>query len=99
MADAATPELRRKVARLSAHEAAAASPSLLIEVKRLVAEIDALPREDQLTHAATLSADGYDWGRLFRGCVADRNRGRFSIYRRSRAHLTALQAALEAILA
>jgi hypothetical protein len=95
MADAPTPEQRRRVARLSAHEAAVATPSLLITVKRLVDEVDALDRAAQLTLAAQLSQD---WGRLFYGCVADRNRGRYSIYRRTRAHLQALQDELDALV-
>lgn len=93
MADAPTPEQRRRVAKLSAADAAADEPTLLQQVKRAVAEVDALPREDQLTFAAGLSQD---WGRLFRGCEADRNRARYSIYRRSRAQLEALLAELEA---
>jgi hypothetical protein len=92
MATAPSPEQRRRVANLSAHEAAVATPSLLVQVKRLVAQIDALPRATQLAHAASLSQD---WGRLFFGCVADRNRGRYSIYRRTRAHLQALHAELD----
>jgi hypothetical protein len=95
MADAPTPEQRRRVARLSAHEAAVETPSLLVEVKRLVAEVDALPRVTQLEHAAALSQD---WGRLFYGCTADRNRGRYSIYRRARAQLQALHDELDALL-
>lgn len=95
MADAPTPEQRRRVARLSAHEAAVAEPSLLVELKRLVAEVDALDRAEQLTLAAELSQD---WGRLFYGCVADRNRGRYSIYRRTRAQHQALHDELDALL-
>lgn len=95
MAQAPTPEQRRRVARLSAHEAAVATPSLLIEVKRLVDQVDALDRNDQLTLAAQLSQD---WGRLFYGCVADRNRGRYSIYRRTRAQLQALHDELDGLV-
>lgn len=95
MAHAPTPEQRRRGARLSAHEAVVATPSLLIQLKRLVAEADALSRATQLTHAAALSQD---WGRLFWGCQADRNRGRYSIYRRSRAQLQALHEELDALL-
>jgi hypothetical protein len=95
MADAPTAEQRRRVARLSAHEAAAATPRLLVQVKRLVDQIDALPRATQLAHAAALSQD---WGRLFRGCVADRNRGRYSIYRRTRAQLQALHDELDGLV-
>ena len=95
MADAATPELRRKVAGLSAYEAAVADPSLLILVKRLVAEVDEMSAEDRATLAAELSQD---WGRLFRGCRADTNRARFSIYRRSSAQLQALHDELDALV-
>lgn len=95
MADAPTPEQRRRVARLSAHEAAVATPSLLIQVKRLVAEVDALTPQERASIAAAL---GQDWGRLFRGCRADFNRGRYSIYRRTRAQLEALRTALDAML-
>lgn len=95
MADAPTPEQRRRVARLSAHEAAVATPSLLVQVKRLVDEVDALSRAQQLTLAAQLSQD---WGRLFYGCVADRNRGRYSIYRRTRAQLQALHDELDGLV-
>lgn len=92
---AVSTEQRRKVARLSAHEAAVAVPSLLIETKRLVDEIDQLPREDQLTHAATLSND---WGRLFYGCQADKNAARFAIYRRQRSQIQLLHDELDAIV-
>lgn len=95
MATAASPEQRRRFSRLSAHEAAVATPSLLAQVKRLVAEVDALDREDQLTLAGQLSQD---WGRLFWGCVADRNRGRYSIYRRTRAQLQALHDELDGLV-
>ena len=95
MADAPTPEQRRRVARLSAADAAAAEPTLLQQVKRAVAEVDALDAESQATIAAGLSQD---WGRLFRGCTADKNRSRYSIYRRTRAQLTALLAELETAL-
>lgn len=95
MADAPTPEQRRRVARLSAYQAGVASPSLLVQVKRLVAQADALDRGDQLTLAAQLSQD---WGRLFYGCRADSNRGRYSIYRRTSAQLQALHDELDALL-
>lgn len=95
MATAASPEQRRRFARLSSHEAAVATPSLLIQVKRLVDQVDAQPRNDQLTLAAQLSQD---WGRLFYGCVADRNRGRYSIYRRTRAQLQALHDELDGLV-
>lgn len=95
MADAPTPEQRRRVARLSAHEAAVATPSLLVQVKRLVDQVDALTRPEQLTLAAQLSQD---WGRLFYGCAADQNRGRYSIYRRTRAQLQALHDELDGLV-
>lgn len=95
VADAPTPEQRRRVATLSAAEAALAEPPLLVQVKLLVNEVDARTAEEQTDIAAQLSQD---WGRLFRGCRADRNRARYSIYRRSRAQLGALQAELDAIL-
>lgn len=95
MATAATPELRRKVARLSQHEAATATTTTLVLVKRLVAAVDALPRATQLAHAHTLTRD---WGRLFYGCKADQNRGRFSIYRRTRAELLILHDELDALV-
>lgn len=95
MADAPTPEQRRRVARLSAFEALVDEPTVLIQVKRLVAEVDTLDREDQLTLAAELSQD---WGRLFYGCVADTNRGRYSIYRRTSDQLQALHDELDALV-
>lgn len=95
MADAASPEQRRRFSRLSAFEAQVASPSLLIQVKRLVADVDALDIEEQADLAGELSQD---WGRLFRGCTADKNRARFSIYRRSTGQLQALHDELEALL-
>lgn len=95
MADAPTPEQRRRVASLTASEAAQEEPGLLVQVKLLVAEVDEMPAEDQATLAAELSQD---WGRLFRGCRADKNRARYSIYRRSRAQLEALQSELDALV-
>jgi hypothetical protein len=97
LAQAGSAEQRRRFSRISAHETAVASPSVLIQVKRKVAAIDAMARATQLTHAATLNATS-DWGRLFFGCEADRNRGRYSIYRRTRAHHVALLAALTLIV-
>lgn len=96
MADAPTPEQRRRVAGLSAHDAQASDPSLLVQVKRLVAEVDTMDVEEQADVAGELSQD---WGRLFRGCEADKNRARYSIYRRSRAQLQALHDELESLLA
>lgn len=95
MADAPTPEQRRRVAGLSAHDAQVSDPSLLVQVKRLVAEVDALDVEEQADLAGELSRD---WARLFRGCEADKNRARYSIYRRSRAQLTALELELDALV-
>lgn len=95
MADAPSPEARRRFARLSAHEAAVDEPSLLIQVKRLVSDADELEAEDLANLASELSQD---WGRLFRGCEADRNRARYSIYRRSSAQLQALHDELDALL-
>jgi hypothetical protein len=68
---------------------------VLVQVKRLVAEVDLLDIEAQADLALELSQD---WGRLFRGCEADKNRARYSIYRRPRAQLQALQAELDALV-
>jgi hypothetical protein len=95
MAEAPTPEQRRRVARLSEHEAAVETPTLLIEVKRLVAEVDALDDEEREELVAEL---GRRWPRLFRGCAADRNRARYSAYRSTRAQLQALHDELDALL-
>lgn len=95
MADAPSPEARRRFVRLTAFEASVAEPSLLVQVKRLVAEVDALDAEAQATLAAELSQD---WGRLFRGCTADKNRARYSIYRRPSGQLQALHDELDALV-
>lgn len=95
MADAPTPEQRRRVARLSAADAAAEEPNLLQQVKLAVAEVDALDAEEQTELVDGLSQD---WGRLFRGCTADKNRARYSIYRRARAQLEELLDELETAL-
>jgi hypothetical protein len=95
MADAPSAEARRRFSRLSAHDASAAAPSLLMQVKRLVDEVDQMDAEDRATLAGELSQD---WGRLFRGCRADANRARYSIYRRSPAQLQALHDELDALV-
>jgi uncharacterized lipoprotein len=95
MADAPSPEARRRFVRLTAFEAQVAEPTILVEVKRLVAEVDALDIEAQADLAGELSQD---WGRLFRGCEADKNRARYSIYKRSSAQLQALQVELDALV-
>lgn len=95
MADAPTPEQRRRVARLSDHEAATDAPSLVVLTKRLVGSVDALPRAAQLALAADLSQD---WGRIWWGCEADRNRGRYSIYRRDTDQIQALHDELDGLL-
>lgn len=95
MAGAASPEARRRFVRLTAYEAQVDEPTLLVRVKRLVSEVDVLPAEDRAELAAELSQD---WGRLFRGCHADTNRARYSIYRRSQAQLQALHDELDALV-
>lgn len=102
MADAPTPEQRRRVASLSAAESAMAEPPLVVQVKLLVAEVDAMAAEDRSDLVAAFRLRcvelSQDWSRLFQGCKSDMNRARYSIYRRSRAQLEALYTELDALV-
>lgn len=95
MADAVSPEARRRFVRLTAFEAQVDDPSLLVRIKRLVDEVDEMDAGDRATLAAELSND---WGRLFRGCRADTNRARYSIYRRQTSQLQLLHDELDELV-
>lgn len=95
MADAVSPEARRRFVRLTAFEAQVADPSLLVQVKRLVAQVDAMADVDRETVMDGLSND---WYRMFAGCTADKNRSRYSIYKRPRGQLQALHDELDALV-
>lgn len=95
MIDRSSTEVRR-ITVLSDHETADPAPSLFVQVKRLFAQIDALPLLEREALIVGLPAARQ---RMFRGCAFDQQRSRYNVLLSERATLQSLHDDLEDALA
>lgn len=92
---------RHRIARRGSWDVGNPSPTVLQQLKALVAQGDALSAGQQQTVAEALrdsSPGTRDWGRLFFGGPVDKLHGRKAIYRRPQPTLQLIVDELDSIL-